>query len=52
LKEKCGDEKKTKINGNDLKEAEVKALLFDLINKIKNKSKVLQDISKFFSKKN
>lgn len=52
LKEKCGDEKKTKDKWHDLKEAEVKALLFDsLLIKLKNKKQGLQDISKFFQKK-
>jgi DNA polymerase elongation subunit (family B) len=51
LKEKCGDEKKTKDKWHDLKEAEVKALLFDsLLIKLKNKKQGLQDISKFFQK--
>jgi DNA polymerase elongation subunit (family B) len=51
LKDKCGDEKKTKDKWHDLKEAEVKALLFDsLLIKLKNKKQGLQDISKFFQK--
>ena len=52
LKEKNDDEKKAKDRFNDLRETDVKTLLFDpLLNKLNNKKNGLQDISKFFSKK-
>jgi DNA polymerase elongation subunit (family B) len=52
LKEKNGDEKKTKDRWHDLRETDVKELLFDsLLNKLNNKKNGMQDISKFFQKK-
>ena len=51
LKEKNDDEKKAKDRWHDLRETDVKALLFDpLLNKLNNKKNGLQDISKFFKK--
>jgi len=52
LTDKDGDEKKAKDRWQDLREDEIKSLLFEpLLNKLKNKKQGLQDISKFFQKK-
>jgi DNA polymerase elongation subunit (family B) len=52
LKEKNDDEKKAKDRFNDLRETDVKTLLFDpLLTKLNNKKNGMQDISKFFQKK-
>jgi hypothetical protein len=49
LSDKEGDVTKAKDRWNDLREEEVKKLLFDpILNKLKNKREGLQEITDFF----